>query len=208
MEISIFPILSTNPVNQKTYNGTGFLIDGDGHFCTAGHNFFKIERGSGIIQKLDSSALINKQLLALEIIHCEYDPDNDIIKKDFAFGKIESLPSNPNSIKINSDNPVAVGYTTKNLEFQKLNTLEWEGIEYFLYAVPISIGTKSTELIQNIILTIDNVLFYTTGLNFDLNGFSGGPIIHNDKILGVLVSNCFITEEYIEKIISSTKTVE
>ncbi|GEM65963.1 hypothetical protein SF1_39450 [Sphingobacterium faecium NBRC 15299] len=77
-----------------------------------------------------------------------------------------------------------------------------------MYAIPITIGTNSTEVVPNVFSEFDNVLFYTTELNFYLNGFSGGQIIHNDKILGVLVSNFFITEEYIEKIISSTKKVE
>lgn len=200
MNIRTFPILAFNLSDSnftgEWYNGTAFLIDDSGHFYTAGHNFFKKERGKEA-EKLKCFALINGELFPTEEIFIEYDSDSEIIKKDFACGRIINIKELPIAKTINSDNAVALGYSVRNLDYEIVETVEWNKKEFYLYKVPVSIGTNSMTIAANINISFKNVLFYTTELDISLEGLSGGPILLTDEIIGVLVSHCFITMQYI-----------
>lgn len=71
MKIRIFPILAFSRTDEdftgKFLNGTGFLINDQGHFYTAGHNFFKRERGSEA-ERLNCFALINGELIPTRVL--------------------------------------------------------------------------------------------------------------------------------------------
>jgi hypothetical protein len=202
MKIRIFPILAFSRTDEdftgKFLNGTGFLINDQGHFYTAGHNFFKRERGSEA-ERLNCFALINGELIPTRVLFLEYDRDSDRLKIDFACGEIVDFNSLPNEITIDCNEPIALGYKVGKLNFEKIATTKWNEKEFHLYKVPISIGTDTKEIAPRIHLTFSNVLFYTTEPEELLDGLSGCPILHNDNILGVLVSDCFITKEYIDK---------
>ena len=202
MKIQIFPILAFSPTDKdftgNFYNGTAFLIDEQGHFYTAGHNFHKRERGQET-ERLNCFALINGELIPTKELFLEYQRDSDDLMMDFAYGKILGFNTSPNVITIDCNEPIALGYTGRELSFEKIATTKWNEKEFHLYKVPISIGTNSKELLPGIPISFANVLFYTTEIKVSLEGLSGCPILHNDNLLGVLVSHCFITKEYIDK---------
>lgn len=204
MNIQIFPIIALNPLDKSFEdNGTAFLVDDRGHFYTAGHNFYKKERGKDS-EKLECFALIDGALFPVEEIFIEYDRDSEGIKKDFVYGEIKNFKNSPSVKTIDSTNPVALGYKTQELDFEQIETTEWNEKKFHLYKVPITIGTN-TMTIKNIPFSFDNVLYYTTESEVALNGLSGGPILFNDEILGVLVSNHFITKAYIDKQLAKIK---
>lgn len=204
MNIKLFPILAFSFTDEELkgtyYNGTAFLMGNTGHFYTAGHNFYKKERGRAP-EKLKCFALINGELFNIQEIHLEYDSDSGGFKKDFAFGQIANFKNIPDSKNIACDTPIALGYSSRELDFEKIETVNWNEIEFKLYKVPISIGTNSMAINTNFIESFENILFYTMQSSISLEGLSGGPILYADEILGVLVSKYFITKEYIDKIV-------
>lgn len=210
MDIRTFPIiafsLSDNTFAGPWYNGTAFLVDDIGHFYTAGHNFFLRKRGEEKPEKLKCVALINGDFFPIQEIFIEYDFDCEGTKKDFAHGKIINFKNLPDTKTIEFDKPIALGYSIRKLDFEIIETVKWDEKEFYLYKVPIAIGKNSKTMGVYVNISFDNVLFYTTESGVTLEGFSGGPILFNDKILGVLVSDCFIIREYIDKILFAGKS--
>ena len=208
MKIRVVPTiafcLSDNDFSGRWFNGTAFLVDDIGHFYTAGHNFRKKERGNGDAEpeKLKCFALIDGELFPTEELFVEYDFYSEALKKDFAYGKIKKKKKIPSIKIIDSNESIALGYSIRELDFEQIETVKWEEKEFFLYKVPISIGNNSMKISPNINISFENVRFYTTESGISLEGLSGGPILQNDEILGVLVSNCFLMKEYIEKLLN------
>ena len=208
MDIQTFPILAFNPsdtnFNDLSKNGTGFIVDNSGLFYTAGHNFYKKERGRDP-EKLKCYALINNALQPIQEIHLEYEPNADDTNKDFAYGKVLNFNNLAYTKTIQCNQPTALGYTCRVLNFDKIESASWKNKLFHLYKVPISIGTNSKSISNGYDITFDNSLFYTVDSGITLEGLSGGPILHNDEILGVLVSDCFVTKEYIDNTLKSYK---
>lgn len=206
MNIQTFPILafalSDSNFSGHWLNGTAFLVDDIGHFYTAGHNFRLKKRGEEEPEKLKCFALIAGVLFPTEELFVEYDFNSDGLKKDFAYGKIIDYVKLPSIEIIDNKESIALGYSVRKLDFEQIETVKWAEKEFFLYKVPISIGTNSMKISPNIEISFNNVQFYTTESGVSLDGLSGGPILQNDEVLGVLVSHCFIKKEYIEKQLS------
>lgn len=204
MNIKLFPVIAYDAsdfkLSGKFFNGTAFLIDDSKIFYTAGHNYYDNSRGHEP-KRIDCYALINGELISTEKVFIEYNQDNDKIKKDIAFGKIKDFKSEPFTIPVESNQPIALGYSRNRLDFEILNTVTWKGITFNLYKIPISVGTNSIKSIQNSIIDISfsNVLFFNAA-SIDLKGLSGGPIINKDELQGILVSNCFIIKDYIDTV--------
>lgn len=208
MNIKLFPILAFSSTDKDfeviNSNGTAFLIDDIGHFYTAGHNFYKKERGKNP-EKLTCFALINEKLFPTQEIYIDYDQESEVIKKDFAFGKITNFTNIPDTKTIDCNTPITLGYSKKDLDFEKIETVKWNEKEFKLYKVPISIGTNSIIINKNFIAEFENVLFYKTQPSISLEGLSGGPVLYDNEIQGVLISTCFIIKAYIDKVLNSKK---
>lgn len=205
MKIRVFPIISFKDKEKKFddywISGTAFLINEDGGFFTAGHNFFMKERGKDQ-QKLYVFALISNELIPVEEIRLEYDRNSDLILKDFAFGKITDNKLLPELLHFEDKDPFALGYKKEVLDCEILHVKETNGIKFYLYKLPIIVGTNTLQIGKSLVsIKYENVLYYKTNIPGDISGFSGGPVVHKNEILGVLVSHCFITSQYIEGIL-------
>lgn len=206
MKRVIFPILGFDPSDKRCDgefdSGTGFLINNEGYFFTAGHNFYRKERGSDELIELTCFAYIDNQLIEIERLYIEYVKDFEGRKKDFAYGKLK-IPSykiNPNVI-IDSEDCLMIGYSIRDLPFEIIETVQFKDTNFNLYKVPITPTSNIFEY-HSIKIFYDNVLFFDCTKNMDFFGLSGCPVIKKNILCGVLVSNCFITMDYLETIVN------
>jgi hypothetical protein len=207
----IFPILGFAVTDTKCsgnfYNGTGFFVDTEGHFFTAGHNFYKPkERGADTLERLTCYALLKGKLLKIEDPYVEYDPDQEEVKCDFAYGKIdisfESLEVI--SLEVSSECRL-LGYSRRNLPYEVKHSVRFKETEFYLYQVPIQKKDNILKVSEYVRYHYNNVIFYDA--DFDsLYGLSGCPVIENNQYIGILITRCFITREYAEKVFLENKS--
>lgn len=206
MSKRIFPILGflrTDLSHKDLIRlGTGFFINGKGHFFSVAHNFVKYKKPMSEEElNVDCLAFIDGELHEIKIIHNEYNryesDENDPDYKDFVIGKID-VDSSEEYIARNSDKNVIVGYSKNILPHEQINQLDFNGNQFRLYEIPISITDNALRHNGIFITSFPNVLFFNVSDN--LHGLSGGPVIYNKEILGVLSSKCFVKSDYLFQI--------
>ncbi len=204
MKKIVFPVLGFEPSEKTTdgnfANGTGFLINDKGFLFTAGHNFYKKERETGNLNELICFAYINNQLIEIEKLYIEYDEDDEVEKKDFAIGKLKTVPNElVQNTSIDCNDFIAIGYSIRDLPFEAIEQVKFKNTKFNLYKVPI-VPTGNVLRYLSFEKSYENVLFFDYSPKADLFGLSGCPVIKNNELSGMLVSNCIITNEYLEKL--------
>jgi hypothetical protein len=212
MENFIFPILAFEDSKimdvADFISGTGFLINDKGYLYTAGHNFYKKDLGTGNLNELTCFAFIKNELIEIERIYVEYDKNSEGEKKDFAIGKLKSLPKELTSnVNVDNEDYLMVGYSIRDLPFEIIETINFRNTLFNLYKVPIT-PTGNVLKYYSINISYDNVLFFDCSPKVDFYGLSGCPIFKNNELCGMLVSNCFITYEYLEKIANNNGKIK
>ncbi len=201
MDVQIFPTYAISQVDSNRFiTGTAFLKDGIVY--TAGHNFYVTERGYEP-EKVKCNALINGKLyLIMDSIFTEYDPNSEDTKRDIALGKIDVSDQQIDTRHISCNESCVLGYSRQELPFTIIDTISWNDMQFHLYCVPITVGTNSFQIPNSHIqISFNNVLFYSTKHAECLHGLSGGPVFGDGTLLGVLISHCFITNNYINSIL-------
>lgn len=185
VKFSIFPIFNTSAKNTGVL-GTGFFIDGEGHFLTAAHVINALPKGStlGYLGNIPHSKFIGKKFIPIEILA----KDND---KDLAYGKIKEDTLPP--LSLSESNP-SIG----------------ESISLCGYPLPMIIKSKNPETSSVLDVTavrqywqptimMDSVrkdfLYKKKFQSFltqhaALPGMSGGPIFNlQSQVIGVISAN-------------------
>jgi len=213
MKRFIFPILGFDILDVSCKNiissGTGFLINNDGHFFSAGHNFYKSKKRGEVEQvELSCFALIKNQLIQIEKLYLEYDNDSTLSKKDFFVGKFKApFCEQEDNIKMESDEFFMTGYSIRDLPYETIESIQFNNITFKLYKVPI-ISTSNILNYGGINFSYENVLYYNCEVIVDFYGLSGCPIFKSNKLYGLLISTFFITIDYLKKIADSELKIE
>ena len=199
LEECVFPILGYKCGDKHhSESGTGFFMNNDGYFITAGHVLKNIN--------LFFKAQIDGQLFDIEVVSFEHISKNDQrppICRDFAICRMKYRPNftfkliqpqiRPGKVNISGCtinplskitlNPVKNGNFYINeifaevVEVKSPRVLPEHGLDYR----PICENTMSLKLPE--------------GIHYD--GLSGGPIYLKNTILGMFIGIEYIKSEYI-----------
>ncbi len=217
MEKSIFGIQIYDSTNEMVDNGTGFIINKDGYFISAGH-VFEIEENKYF-------AKIQNIKVPIKLIHTEYKNQENQVSPyymDLVIGKLclNSIEIKPlkfsKSIEIGAQY-FACGYA-KTLLIPNDKKIITEGElfaddndEYFkddlkYNQLPYKVTSKNISRFFKGNLIIFENGFSIKEIKFNPKGLSGGPILEQKLIKGMLITidNC-IKSEYIVKILDTKK---
>lgn len=201
LEEWIFPIIGRSCGETNTVSlGTGFFINNEGYFVTAGHVLKKIEQ----IYK----AVIDDNEYDFELIFIEYmikESQNPPICKDLAICKLKNkikkeisyvLDSNFSSGKILTLD----GFSKQNYPGRATIGAQRTNQHFYRWvATAQDIKKQDPGEIKNTDIDKRPYCKNTRSLvvKRELNGLSGGPVYDNTSIYGMLISNEYILSEYI-----------
>lgn len=189
-EQSCFSILVRNPNHEIIDRGTGFFINKDGFFITAGH----------VVKDPTCKyfALINDKEALIEVKFKEYvlqDAYRSELYMDLAFGKISYHPKSV--IKLSS-NQLQPGDTVELNGFSKDSPKDWaidtddlnepdKNIRFYnSYSTQInSDPTIKVNKIANKHFIMTNV-YALEKVMANMKGLSGGPIMYKDGCIGIV----------------------
>ena len=213
MYVSIFPILAfDDPTKNFVDNGTGFFINSEGFFISAGHVFKNKNR--------KYSARIHNQLYPIELVYEEYieqDRQEKPIYKDLYIGKIsfDSKQIKPLSFsltKAKNSEYFACGYSSRipinNQKIKKQEDLCFDDCEMEIKQLnyhKLQFKYYGEKMFQTLGIEIH---WFDNGFVIEMNntpasGLSGGPVIHDLFVKGILIAmnNC-ISSDYITSVLS------
>jgi len=170
-----FPIYKGKNKENSEFEGTGFLINEEGHFISAGHVFKESDN--------KYFAWINNTMHEIECVLNEYvEPENQIapIYKDIFIGIVKQLISNSYDLCFSktlnkADNYIAYGY----IENTKLLLKDTPATLLFRFA------PSGDENFENIWMPKGN----------DIEpGMSGGIVIYENSVKGLVLARGKILE--------------
>lgn len=188
--------------------GTGFVINSDGTFLSAGHIF---KKGVG-----NYKAYYKESEYKIEVIYHEYDQDNG---KDLFIGKLvgfkEILPfyvelAKPDLIQ-NENQLNFAGFNTKMVIAGEKETSGYliKHDNYSFYGHVISAKLIETKDIPYYRLLADKRLKHNHMKVLSITsttyaGLSGGPVFMDNKVFGVFLSDVFVTSDYIKELLKKS----
>ncbi len=201
----LFPIIGRTHESYDDFSlGTGFLINEDGYFFTAGHVIYDTSRSYFIIVK--------DHHYKFEVVFLEHEEHSNLgntICRDLAICKIIGL-----DFKIPVDYSFSLDCDDKKVYYSgfqlkssptKIATIEITSSVYaYLYKLmDEDIKTckpKKYVKTYNVDYTdyrpmCQNVKSFKT--EKVVKGMSGGPVYSNTRVFGMLISNCYILSEYL-----------
>lgn len=206
----IFPIIALE--NEEIIeNGTGFFVNSEGYFITAGHvvNNETNKYNAQINDKLYSIKEIYKE-------YCQQQQQNAPIFKDLFIGKVDYLPSVDDIcrfsdlLEVNEFSSVC-GYTSKTLipelkaqiTIDELYDLDFENDGSSDFPTP-KLKTLRYYEIKTICEQLfiyrtynGDIQYFKNGImvdmrEIDLSGMSGGPLMKDGTVMGMIIAknNC------------------
>lgn len=191
-------IISNFNENDILELGTGFFIDENGHFLTAGHVVIDYKTNQVI-------AIYNEKLYKIEHIVSNYPGHNRHIEKirDFAFGKIDIKVTSPLKISFNSEIKIGESIEIKGYTMEtnaKGAIIDITQSKFTIipsiffnshYELPKGIfnGKEYGGIIENAF-----VICYMEKRLIPPRGMSGGPILNqHNEVIGIFVSGTIKT---------------
>lgn len=189
--------------NDLFDSGTGFLINNDGIFLSAGHVFFK---------ETDTyKAYYDNNEYKVECIYKEYDDESG---KDLFIGKLIDLKKelSHHVILANSD-LIEIGdeffFAGFNTQMSVLGEMTSTGIQiqhsghtfygHVLAAKLVSSQNKERyRIIADKRLTLSSMKVLSNVPHLTYRGISGGPVFYKNRIYGIFLSDVFVTSNYIK----------
>lgn len=196
--IAIYNATKNEPI------GSGILLNSDGLFISAGHNFKNPD--------IKIKAYFDGESYEIELSHIEYDRDSLL---DFAVGKLQDFDSqkygdaefpilgNCSSINVGSRVNIA-GY--KSIIVRQADILEdmsmFEDCHLYKQRKEFTIVNPDTS--QKILaeqLNGRGIFYMQRGEADTHKGYSGGPVYYGDRIYGIVISHYFLKSDYIKEIL-------
>lgn len=199
-----FPIyhLPTNK-DDKFDSGTGFLINDDGMFLSAGHVF---KEGN----EIDAyNALFDGNEYQIKCIYREY---NDEIAKDLFIGGLvnfnKKLPFcttlGNSDLIVDGDYLAFAGYNIRKdiLGKDAMSDYIMQHSEHTFYGHALTAKLVPPENIERYKCSIDKrlmspIMKVLSKVPKECHGLSGGPVYSDSIIYGVLLADVFVTSNYI-----------
>lgn len=201
----VFPIISRKfgESNLASF-GTGFFINNEGHFITAGHVLGDSNKAY--------KAFINEKEYDFEILHIENTKKEPPICEDLAICIITNLESKTKyehafvENNINGENLYFSGYSLSKIFGCLIRTI-WISENEILYLLTpnahdekIFEATRKVQIVGGEIIVdlrpiCENVRSLV--LKRDFNGLSGGPVYKDKSIYGMLIGKEYILSDYI-----------
>jgi hypothetical protein len=194
----LFPIVAKKSSEQTGFSkGTGFFVNNDGYFVTAGHVLKKSE--------LAYFAIINNQEIEFKILYLEYlniESQDGIVCRDLAICKLDLQSNYKNYLCEEDSNTSSLdvsGYKSQHQGRLAINPIKQR--EYYLHTYSAKIELSKVEIKLKFTkdtrykCTNTNSLTFDDGLKY--NGLSGGPVYLGKKIYGLLISNEYVLSSYI-----------
>lgn len=200
-----FPICCLSESNTIIDSGTGFIINKNGLFLSAGHVFQK--------NISNYKAYYNNNEYAINIIHCEYNKNKG---EDLFIGELvgfeEELSfrielTNPNLINNNSELYSAGFNSIKSHFAEKGDTgylIECNGTPYYGHVLSfklVELKDKPIARHQDKRLHLSNMRILSIATTPTYRGLSGGPVFLDNKVFGVFLADVFVTSDYIQGIL-------
>lgn len=192
IEQSCFTIIVRNPNHEIIDRGTGFFINTDGYFITAGHVV--------VDPTCRYYALIGNEL-PMDIKFKEYVDQQAYrsnLYMDLAFGKINHQPTN--FIKLSPIRLLPDQWISLN-GFNNHNLTDLDDI-FSSYAAQInSTPTEKTNRITKELFVMTNV-YTINGINQVSKGLRGGPIVHENCCYAIVnnATECLTSLYIIEQL--------
>jgi len=211
IEQSSFSIIVRNQADEITDRGTGFFINKDGYFITAGH----------VVEDPTCKyfALIGNAEHALDIKFKEYvkqDAYRSPVYMDLAFGKVAYQPQNfmklgtkklqpGNTVELNGFNKHVPASLARTID--ELDELDIEENDRFFnsYATLIdSVPALKTNAVTKEHFIMNNV-YTIEPVNQVIKGQSGGPITQNDVCYAIVnnAAECLTSIYIIDQLTSA-----
>lgn len=182
--------------------GSGILLNSDGMFISAGHNFKK--------QNSKFKAYINGEIYDISLLYYEYDSEELL---DFAVGKLLNFNTqdyiNENFPTLRDCSNLGIGSKINVAGFKSFKVRHAEVLEeinpmdgIYLFKQRKEFSIVEPDKSQNIIseqLNGRGIFYMPTAKANYYKGFSGGPAYIDDKIYGIVLSHYFLTSEYIKE---------
>lgn len=180
---------------RDNHIGTGFLIDNQGLFVSVGHNFKKVNEAH--------YAFYNGKTYDINLLRMEYVNDSNTDKlKDLFIGElvnfkeydIKSLRLFPFQNLPDYKDLRVCGFKGNPLRYPKLkkDIQVTENLCIDQYCVEVSLQSSAPTSTEN------HSIFRKIDIDTNrFKGLSGGPVYCNDKIIGILKGNVFLTSEYL-----------
>lgn len=170
IEQSCFTIIVRSPNHEIIDRGTGFFINADGYFITAGHVV--------VDPTCRYYALIGNEL-PMDIKFKEYVDQQSYrsnLYMDLAFGKIDHQPKN--FIKLS---PIGL-QPGQSISLNGFDNLELTSIDNTFSSYPAqtnhSPAEKTNKITKELFVMVN--VYTIAGLNLVSKGLRGGPIVHNN----------------------------
>lgn len=194
----IFPIISKEYNNSDNYdNGTGFFVNNDGYFITAGHVLKKSE--------LKYKAIINNKEFDFNVLFSEYlniCEQKLPICKDLAICKIDIKSNIYHFLSSNYPCKETIhisGYSKRIIHGISINPIKQRDLYLNHCQAKDAKATSSriTDSCDDCRPICDNTRSLDLENEIQYNGLSGGPVYLGKSIYGMLIGKEYISSEYI-----------
>lgn len=197
--VSEYCIAIFDATNQKPI-GSGIIIDSNGHFITAAHNFKK--------EKCMIKAFFDGQVYEIETLYIEYERG----ARDLFIGKLVqfnsdkyqgcSFPKLDDIVQLKVDDELCVaGYKGVKLRgTDNLGVINPIG-NLHLTKQRFNSNVTKPDAVQKMLqndLECPITFFLEREGAEKYKGFSGGPVYSDGKILGIVISHYFLNADYIK----------
>ena len=192
--------------------GTGFIIDSDGTFLSAGHVFKDTS--------VENYAYYKNTKYKYDTIFLEYMPIDEYSKeneycRDLFIGRLLDFHekvdnsfhlADSSSLKI-KDSLFVIGYSKHSNVIGTSQTID--NTTLYLNKIHTALCSPSDIIQENKYRNMDLRLSMKNIRTIELNnierfhGLSGGPVFRNKEIFGVFLADLFITSEYIMDILKN-----
>lgn len=203
----VFPVFSREfgECNLASF-GTGFFINNEGHFITAGHVLSENNKAY--------NAFINGKEYDFEILHIENEKKEPPICEDLAICIIRNMESIAKydyafvENRINGENLSFSGYSLRKYIGCSKRTICINENEPLHLLTPnandakIEVPTRNVQIVGGqIIVDLRPICENVRSLVFnrDFKGLSGGPVYKGKSIYGMLIGKEYILSDYIVK---------